>query len=643
MKKTLSIALMLLMIITTSCAAQNANTLRQANRTHTIDKRINGGIVAVGDGSTLVFKKGGKITNATITGRNIKIVPNGNDVAFENCDFSRATIVNSSLQATNLGLVPNMTSKPHSYTFKGMRINTRKRIGTDNTQAWKQLTQLLSNSNGVKVSFNGSFYSGEKTVFVYIRDANNLELSDGTMIMGLRLVNCNNVNVHDMRFVGFEEVHDFPPIYYNAPKKVNGINYTTSNSYKASVDGLVPCGLADDAIKFDIDNDNKKSENISVARCHFEMRQDGLSISRHCEKQIIRNVTCIDCTASHILYQPIGFCVVNMRLENMTADYCLQGVDISSCSNEITVDNCRFTRCALGPKQAKREGTNYSTYNKVISNCYFGITDDFFMIDAAQYIFLVAEGPKNDVVRIKNSTFDIKKNRQLTAAANRTNKVILENVNINIDVNLHAKSESQWSMADMFTIFGKTNHNPQYEFNNVNINLSKGTTIAEMFFPHGGGSQMSIKASKLNVKGYGSVDTYFKNVKNVDLNSCALDISSKRIAKEVTTMDINNCIIANTKCLWLSENANATLRLKNNNIKSEKVVDFKTTPKLIDIQGNNIEMTGGEAFAGADSKASLSSCNFKVAGNTFTRKTSSAKVLPSNSKSSKLLNNNVVK
>jgi hypothetical protein len=54
-------------------------------------------------------------------------------------------------------------------------------------------------------------------------------------------------------------------------------------------------------------------------------------------------------------------------------------------------------------------------------------------------------------------------------------------------------------------------------------------------------------------------------------------------------------------------------------------------------------MTGGEAFAGADSKASLSSKNFKVTGNTFTRKASSAKVLPTNSKSSKLLNNNVVK
>ena len=93
MKKTLFIELMLLVMITTSCAAQNINSLRQSNRTYTIDKKINGGTVVVGDGSTLVFKKGGKIVNATVIGRNIKIVPNGSDVAFENCDFSRVTIV----------------------------------------------------------------------------------------------------------------------------------------------------------------------------------------------------------------------------------------------------------------------------------------------------------------------------------------------------------------------------------------------------------------------------------------------------------------------------------------------------------------------------------------------------------------------
>ena len=219
------------MIISTSCSAQNANTLRQINNSYTIGKTIKGGTVAVRDGGTLVIQKGGKIVNATITGRNIRIVTNGTDVAFENCNFANATIVNSQLYATNFGLVPNMTSKPYNYTYKGKRINTTRNQGTDNTRAWQQLAQMLSNSSGVKMTFNGSFYSGTATQFVFLRDANNLELSGGTMTMSLRLVNCNNVSIHDMKWVGFEGKHDFPPMYYKGEGLFNGVRHNSSNAH----------------------------------------------------------------------------------------------------------------------------------------------------------------------------------------------------------------------------------------------------------------------------------------------------------------------------------------------------------------------------------------------------------------------------
>ena len=140
MKRFLHTALMLIVATAMmSCAAQNANSLRQANATHTISRTIKGGTISVGNGSTLVFKKGGKIINATITGRNIKVVPCGSDVAFENCNLAGLNIVNSQLMATNLGLVPNMTRRSHSYTYKGMHINTTRNQGTDNTRAFQQL------------------------------------------------------------------------------------------------------------------------------------------------------------------------------------------------------------------------------------------------------------------------------------------------------------------------------------------------------------------------------------------------------------------------------------------------------------------------------------------------------------------------
>ena len=643
MKRTINIALMLMVMTSMmSCAAQNANSMRQANRTYTINKTMNGGTLAVGDGCTLVFQKGGKIVNATIIGRNIKVVPNGSDVAFQNCNFTNATIVNSSLQATNLGLVPNMTSKPYNYTYKGMRINTTINQGTDNTRAWQQLAQFLSNSSGVKLTFNGSFYSGKTTQFIFLRDANNLELCGGTMTMGLRLVNCNNVSVHDMKWVGFEGKHGFPPMYYKGEGLFNGVRHNSNNAHMLQTDKISGMGVADDGLRIEIDNDNKRSENISVERCHFEMRQNGLYAGMRSNKRIVRNVKCLDCTASHIIYQPVVFHASNCLVNNMVADYCMQGVDISTCSNNITVTNSRFTGCATGPKQENTQEFRSMSYNNLIDGCHFDINDDYILLDGSIYILNVSEGAKGDVFTVRNTTFNMKKNRPVALILNRTNKVILDNVRINYDGKLHPSINEQWSALDMFSIYGSTSHTPQYELNNVTINLASGTKVYSLCFPHVSGKQMSVKATNLKVTGNGSIATYFNTIEKVDMTNCLLAIPSTAVAKSVNSLEATRCNIASTKCLY-ENSGNGTLKLKNNTIKSEKVVDFKATPKLVEMQGNNIEITGGEAFAGADSKASLNSKNFKVAGNSFTRKSSSAKLVSPNSKSLKLLNNNSVR
>lgn len=628
------------MIISTSCSAQNANTLRQGNNSYTISKTIKGGTVAVRDGSTMVIQKGGKVVNATITGRNIRIVTNGTDVAFENCNFTNATIVNSQLYATNFGLVPNMTSKPYNYTYKGKRINTTRNQGTDNTRAWQQLAQMLSNSSGVKMTFNGSFYSGTATQFVFVRDANNLELSGGTMTMSLRLVNCNNVSIHDMKWVGFEGKHDFPPMYYKGDGLFNGVRHNSSNAHMLQTDKISSMGVADNGITIEIDNDNKRSENISVERCHFEMRQNGLCAGVRSNKRIVRNVKCVDCTASHIVYQPVVFHASNCLVNNMVADYCMQGVDISTCSNNITVINSRFTGCATGPKQENTEEFRSMSYNNVIEGCHFGINDDYILLDGSIYILNVSEGAKGDVFTVRNTTFDMKKNRSVALILNRTNKVVLDNVRINYDGKLHPSINQQWSAQDMFSIFGSTSHTPQYELNNVTINLATGTKIYSLCFPHVGGKDMNFKANNLTITGNGVVDNYFNTINNVQLTNCNLSIPSSTFARSVNSMDATSCNIASTKCLFVGDKSNATLKLRNNTISSEKVVDFKSTPKLVEMQGNNISLNGGEAFTG---NANLSTKNFKVSGNNFVRKASSAKLVSPSSKTYKLLNNNSVK
>ncbi len=623
-----------------SCAAQNANSLRQANRTYTITKTIKGGTVQVGDGSTLVFQKGGKIVNATITGRNIKIVPNGTNVAFENCNFTNATIVNSQLYATNLGLVSNMTSKSHSYTYKGKRFNTTRNQGTDNTRAFQQLAQLLSNSNGVKMTFNGSFYSGEKVKDVTIKDARNLELSGGTMIIGLHMINCCDINIHDMKWVGFEGIHDFIPVLNNGGELTfNGVKYNSSNTYNIKNDKLASMGVAGYTVFIDAE-DGKRSENITMQRCHFEMHQNGFLVGRKERVCDVRNVSCLDCTASHIYYQAVGLHVSNCRVNNVVAEYCLQGLDIAEYSNNVTATNSRFTRCATGPKQERAKGYEYLNYNNVIDGCYFEITDDYLTLDGSQYIINVSEGAKDDVFTVRNTTFDVKKNRNFGTIRNRTNKVVLDNVTINFDVKLHPASNEEWSSLDFFSIFGATSHTPQYELNNVTINLGSGTKVNSLCLPHVKNKDMIFKATNLTVTGSGTIVNYFNGIKDVKITNSTLALPSTTVAKGVSNIEATGCNIASTKCLFVSDNSNATLKLKNNTIASEKVVDFKTTPKLVEMQGNNIDLRGSEAFAG---NADLNTKNFKVTGNNFNRKSANARLMPSNSKNSKLLNNNTIK
>lgn len=641
MKRILYIALMLVVAATMmSCAAQKYNTPGQTNNTLTVSKTIKGGTVTVRDGGTLVFQKGGKIVNANIIGRNIKIVTNGTDVAFENCNFANATIVNSQLYATNMGLVPNMTSKPHSYTYKGKRISTTRNQGTDNTRAFQQLAQLLSNSNGVKMTFNGSFYSGEKEKNITIKDARNMELNGGTMIMGFRVLNCSDVNIHDMRWVGFEGIHDFAPIMNNDGELIfNGVRYNASNTYNIKKDRLAGMGVAGYSVFIDVD-ENKRSENITVQRCHVEMHQNGYLVGRRERVCNVRNVNCLDCTASHIYYQGVGLHVSNCRVNNVVAEYCLQGLDIAEYSNNVTATNCRFIRCATGPKQERAKGYEHLSYNNLIDGCYFEITDDYLTLDGSQYIINVSEGAKGDVFTVRNTTFDIKKNRNFGTIRNRTNKVVLENVTINFDDKLHPASNEEWSSLDMFSIYGATSHTPQYELNNVTINLASGTKVNSLCLPHVKNKDMSFKATNLTVTGNGTIVNYFNGIKDVKLANSNLALPSTAVAKGVSNIEVTGSKIANTKCLFVSDNSNATLKLNNNTINSEKIVDFKTAPKLVEMRGNNINLNGSEAFAG---NVNLTNNNFKVTGNSFNRKSNKAKLLPANSKNSKLLNNNTVR
>lgn len=557
--KVLTLIILCAVIIGVDAAAQN--------RVYTVNRLISGGTVNIPDNSIVRFTRGGKIVNATVTGRNLTVEPSGTNPAFAGCDFRNATIVNSTLHAANLGFVSDMTAVDFTFDYKGLRLNTRRHTGTDNTAAWKQLEQLLSGSDGVTVDFDGGkYFNTSATRFIIVSDAVNLRFTGGSVIMGLRLANCSHVKIHHMNWLGYHEAHDFPPIYDKEPVTFNGVKYTTANSFKMKGDGLANLGVADDGILAYVDTDGKTSSDIDIRHCHFEMRQGGIMVGTRSDKRITTDVTADSCTMSHIAYQPLGFHASRCTATHITSDYCFQPIDISTCTNHVTVSDSRFTRCATGPKQETGEQFRSMLHDNAITRCHFEINDDYFMLDGSQFTLSIAEGAPDDVFRMTDCTFNVKKNRGFGGVRCRTSRAVFTNVTFNYDINLHPKNKSKWSMTEVFSVFGKSASKPQFELDNVTVNLSRGTRVNNLCFPHVAGVDMRFSATRLKVNGAGSIKAYFNNVKDLRINNSELNAQATSL---------------------FTGDKNTVTSLKDNTIRCRKVADTKRSP-AIDRRSNTL-------------------------------------------------------
>ncbi|UKI44578.1 MAG: hypothetical protein L6U16_03260 [Porphyromonadaceae bacterium] len=63
-----------------------------------------------------------------------------------------------------------------------------------------------------------------------------MAMHGGTLISGIRFIDCSNIEVSEMRFVGYHECHDFPAIHISgSPAKainVNGVAYSVARGGK---------------------------------------------------------------------------------------------------------------------------------------------------------------------------------------------------------------------------------------------------------------------------------------------------------------------------------------------------------------------------------------------------------------------------
>ncbi len=308
-------------------------TFTAPNTTYHITSVITG-TVTIGAGSTLFFHNGGRFVSCVLTGESIKVVPNGEQTIFENCNFANCTFVDSSLCATNFGAVADMDQDPPTaLQFKDlptMQIITRG--GTDNWSQFQKMASFLSGSSGIKLHINGSFYISSAKM-ADISNARDLEVYGDVaepgqnppceIIVGFNLYDCVDVFIHDLSFVGFHLPHDFPTIcpypesfksnlrrYVSNPNDAIAkiaydefrpwaINHlgidpdvfnsyfltldefdlqitdlVSSRTYTLETDGAESLGLANNGVMAFSETEMASCMHVWVDHCHFEMRQN---------------------------------------------------------------------------------------------------------------------------------------------------------------------------------------------------------------------------------------------------------------------------------------------------------------------------------------------------------------------------------
>ncbi len=608
------------------CAIMARAQYNSPNKTYNITTRVTGNIT-VGDNSTLVFSGNGRLVNATVTGKNIKVVPGGTGTIFSNCNFKNATFASSKLSATNFGMKSDLKSKSYNYKLKGVRFKTKQRQGTDNTAGFTMLGQFLTGSKDIKIHINGSFYTPASTKYISIKDASGLEIyGPGTIIVGLAFYDCRDCNFHDLKFVGLHTVHDFPPVWSYKQGEVNGVTYTIENAYNCAKDGADACGLAWEAIQIlPTKSDTTLNRNFKMSRLHFEMRRNGLAAGARSDKFVVRNVDVDDVTFDHIFWQPIGLHISGGKVNNVRGKYCLQGVDLSTGTNNVTVTNSTFDDCATGPKQETTAALRAMSYNNVIDGCTFGINEKYFIVDASQYVLNVAEGRDGDTFTVRNSTFNVNKNRKLSSVMTRAYRCVLDNVTFNIDVAMDSHNTSKYGVSQLFSVYGETSFEPRLELNNVTVNFSSGTKVYLLATP-GLKVPFHFTARNLTVNGSGSLDTYFENMALVDCQNSSLNMTSSNVASHVTSFKAKGVNVARTTNFVVNNLEGATVDVTGSTITAGTMVKCQQMPASLNVSGNTVTITGTQAITGIKTE-SLNSKKFNLSGNTFTGTTRSISIM----------------
>lgn len=562
MTKRLYFLLALLLCFCTMGAAKatvvkNASSMTRTG-TYRITKELKANNIKIGDGSTIIFA-GGRITGATIKARNLKVVVPDGKTYFNGCRLS-GNIVNSKLKATNFGCKADMrTLSKSNWTYKGLPRQTLKyRTGTDNFKAMACLATFLSGSTNVDFEWNGNFFTAHQPSaaiyappFIRIESCKNLAMHGGTLISGIRFIDCSNIEVSDMRFVGYHECHDFPAIHTSGSPakaiKVNGVAYSVArggkyewanNCYYYGTDGTKDLGLVAEGIIFDTSSPKTSCTGINVHDCHFEMRLNGvvLGMKRTNYNQMgkVSGAKITNCTFSHHYFQPIGMHAENVVVENVSGDYALQPIDISTLSHNVVVRGASFTDLFYGPKQEAEPAYASQSYNNRIENSSFTINRKYHLIGMDSYALNAAEGKVGDTFIVKNSTFNFFTDTYGTFVVRTcADRVRFENCKMNINLKKQTDGSSPYCIMSIFAALATKATSPKVELVNTDIEIngaasSSAGQISNPFaylFSKIGAKSYSVSLEQCNIHGTARVDwSLFEQMESVSINNSQISI-----------------------------------------------------------------------------------------------------------------------
>ena len=531
----------------------------------------------IGDNVTLVFHEGGRLVGGTLEGKysnpetfcNVKVIPNGEQIIFDGCSFTGCRIVDSELFATNFGAIADMHNvNVDSLEIKNLTLsNLNIRQGTNNTDAFLKIGQFLSNSVNLHLVLNGSFYSSSNNGnqhHIHVNKATGLEIvgrMDCEMTLGINLIDCNEVNVHHIGFVGFHSLHAFPTIYvgkadinqanWEQQQSANPFlqNYTSFTEFNektfdsSSGESLSSIGLADSAILVSRSPSGADCGDIRIHDCHFEMRQGGVCARSHydtstSELRPLRHVHVHDCTFDHIYFQAVESYCEYALFEHIDANYCLQGLDISTYGNHTVVRDCRFTHCAKGSKQESAYGLEDHSHHNVIENCYFQIDDTMPYHNIPKFAFQVHKGLEGDTFVMRDCEIDINVAQRYTGLICRSWSALFERVSFRF-ATTEPKPNNLSDIEMLISAHASNSHECLARFVGCNFEID----CSAYDFYNLSSFHMRLSLEDTVITGTGSIkNTIANRCKHLMMRGCTVDITYQTIAYDCNVVELSSCV-----------------------------------------------------------------------------------------------------